>query len=68
MGNFQGFLPVNKTNFPRVHGVVLSCGIVGLTVMPHSLYLGSALVQPRLKDYDEKHGVLKINDSQKPAQ
>ncbi|KAK6890830.1 Iron transporter SMF3 [Candida tropicalis] len=41
----------------------LSCGIVGSTVMPHSLYLGSALVQPRLKDYDEKHGVLKINDS-----
>ena len=34
----------------------LSCAIVGLTVMPHSLFLGSALVQPRLKEYDETHG------------
>jgi metal iron transporter len=24
--------------------------------MPHSLYLGSGIVQPRLIDYDEKHG------------
>lgn len=25
--------------------------------MPHSLFLGSALVQPRLKDFDEKNGM-----------
>ena len=25
--------------------------------MPHSLFLGSALVQPRLKDFDEKNGL-----------
>lgn len=32
-----------------------SCGILGATVMPHSLYLGSGIVQPRLKDYDIQH-------------
>lgn len=32
-----------------------ACGILGATVMPHSLYLGSGLVKPRLKDYDMKH-------------
>lgn len=26
--------------------------------MPHSLYLGSGIVQPRLRDYDVKHGLL----------
>lgn len=26
--------------------------------MPHSLFLGSGIVQPRLKHYDEKHGLL----------
>lgn len=26
--------------------------------MPHSLYLGSGIVQPRLRDYDAKHGLL----------
>lgn len=26
--------------------------------MPHSLYLGSGIVQPRLREYDEKHGII----------
>lgn len=26
--------------------------------MPHSLYLGSGIVQPRLKEYDTKHGLM----------
>ena len=33
-----------------------SCGILGATVMPHSLYLGSGIVQPRLLEYDIKNG------------
>jgi metal iron transporter len=33
-----------------------ACGILGATVMPHSLYLGSGIVQPRLLEYDVKHG------------
>lgn len=37
-------------------GLYLSCGILGATVMPHSLYLGSSMVQPRLRDFDTKAG------------
>ena len=37
-------------------GLYLSCGILGATVMPHSLYLGSGMVQPRLRDFDIKAG------------
>jgi metal iron transporter len=33
-----------------------ACGILGATVMPHSLYLGSGIVQPRLLEYDIKNG------------
>jgi len=38
------------------HSLYQSCGILGATVMPHSLYLGSDLVKARLRDYDEHHG------------
>ncbi|KAI5957504.1 SMF3 [Candida theae] len=57
---FKGFLPVNKEIFKEKNALFLSCGIVGSTVMPHSLFLGSALVQPRLKDFDEKHGLKEV--------
>lgn len=30
----------------------LSCGILGATVMPHSIFLGSGMVQPRLREFD----------------
>ncbi|CAK9440446.1 uncharacterized protein LODBEIA_P45460 [Lodderomyces beijingensis] len=52
---FKGFLPASPEIFTESTALFLSCGIVGSTVMPHSLFLGSALVQPRLKDYDENH-------------
>lgn len=51
---FRGFLPSKE--LLETQGVYLFCGILGATVMPHSLYLGSGIVQPRLRDYDEKHG------------
>lgn len=54
----KGFLPLNREIFTEPKALFLSCGIVGLTVMPHSLYLGSALVQPRLKQYDIDHGLV----------
>jgi metal iron transporter len=36
----------------------LSCGILGATVMPHSLYLGSGVVQARLHEFDVKSGTI----------
>ena len=47
---FDGFVP--SSAIVQGEGIYLSCGILGATVMPHSLYLGSGLVQPRLIDFD----------------
>lgn len=33
-----------------------SCGILGATVMPHSMFLGSGVVQSRLKEFDVTEG------------
>ncbi len=53
---FTGFLPSRQLFEPD--GMYLSVAIVGATVMPHSLYLGSGLCQSRLKDYDVQHGLV----------
>ncbi|KAF3926551.1 hypothetical protein AA313_de0201938 [Arthrobotrys entomopaga] len=50
----KGYLPSNTV--ATGHGLYLSCGILGATVMPHSLFLGSGIVQARMKDYDNWHG------------
>ncbi|KAH7024661.1 transporter smf2 [Microdochium trichocladiopsis] len=53
---FKGYLPNNAVT--ESQGLYQACGILGATVMPHSLYLGSGIVQSRLRDYDTKHGLL----------
>jgi metal iron transporter len=53
---FKGYLP--SSAIVEQKGLYQACGILGATVMPHSLYLGSGVVQARLKDYDEKKGLL----------
>ena len=51
VGNvFAGYLP--SSTLVHGQGIYLSCGILGATVMPHSLYLGSGMVQPRLREFD----------------
>ena len=50
----RGFLP-SRTVFEG-DGLYLSLAILGATVMPHSLYLGSGVVQPRLRDFDIRKG------------
>ncbi|AHY78439.1 AQG_2a_G0035830.mRNA.1.CDS.1 [Saccharomyces cerevisiae] len=56
---FKGFLPSNII-FKEQQALYISLGILGATVMPHSLYLGSSIVKPRLHDYDlKKYG--KVN-------
>ncbi|KAG9829113.1 natural resistance-associated macrophage protein, partial [Aureobasidium melanogenum] len=50
---FRGYLP--SSAIVKSKGLYQSCGILGATVMPHSLYLGSGIVQPRLKEYDMQH-------------
>lgn len=51
---FKGYLP--SPTVVKNQGLYLSCGILGATVMPHSLYLGSGIVQPRLLEYDTAAG------------
>ncbi|KAL6717556.1 NRAMP-like transporter smf-3 [Lecanora helva] len=51
---FKGYLP--SSTVVDGQGIYLSCGILGATVMPHSLYLGSGMVQSRLLDFDRKAG------------
>ncbi|EME45004.1 hypothetical protein DOTSEDRAFT_70900 [Dothistroma septosporum NZE10] len=50
---FKGYLP--SSALVESQGLYQACGILGATVMPHSLYLGSALNQPRLQHYDITH-------------
>lgn len=51
---FKGYLPSSAVI--KGQGLYLSCGILGATVMPHSLYLGSGIVQARLRDFDTTAG------------
>lgn len=57
---FLGFLP-NDQMF-KGKGMTIATSIIGSTVMIHSLFLGSGLVQPRLREYDVTHGLIKLND------
>ncbi|TVY94201.1 Manganese transporter [Lachnellula willkommii] len=47
---FKGYIP--SSAIVQSQGLYQACGILGATVMPHSLYLGSGIVQPRLLEYD----------------
>ncbi|MCJ1312912.1 hypothetical protein MMC25_006588 [Agyrium rufum] len=47
---FKGYLP--SKNVVQGDGIYLSCGILGATVMVHSLYLGSGLPVTRLMAVD----------------
>lgn len=51
----KGFIP-SKIIFKEKSAIYLSLGIIGATVMPHSLYLGSNLVKPRLREFDINAG------------
>jgi metal iron transporter len=69
---FKGYLPTSR--MLEKNGLYISCGILGATVMPHSLYLGSALVRPRVRDYDITHGNIPdeeedpvLNDKYRPS-
>ncbi|ERT01106.1 metal iron transporter [Sporothrix schenckii 1099-18] len=61
---FRGYLP--SAAVIEQQGLYQACGILGATVMPHSLYLGSGIVQARLREYDEKYGLLPPEEDQQP--
>ncbi|KAK4553119.1 NRAMP-like transporter smf-3 [Recurvomyces mirabilis] len=49
---FKGYLPSKA--LVEGQGLYQACGILGATVMPHSLYLGSGIIQARLQDFDRE--------------
>ncbi|PWY87632.1 transporter protein smf2 [Aspergillus heteromorphus CBS 117.55] len=51
---FRGYLP--SSAIVQSQGLYQSCGILGATVMPHSMFLGSGVVQSRLKEFDVAQG------------
>lgn len=51
---FKGYLP--SSAIVESTGLYQSCGILGATVMPHSMFLGSGVVQSRLKEFDVTAG------------
>ena len=53
---FRGYLPSSAV--VGGNGIYLSCGILGATVMPHSLFLGSELCQPRLRQFEVNEGIV----------
>lgn len=61
---FRGYLP--SSAIVEQKGLYQACGILGATVMPHSLYLGSGMPQARLREYDTKRGVLALQASSRP--
>lgn len=50
----RGFVPSKEMT--EGSGLTVATSIVGATVMIHSLFLGSGIVQPRLREYDQIHG------------
>ncbi|ODQ65565.1 natural resistance-associated macrophage protein [Nadsonia fulvescens var. elongata DSM 6958] len=55
---FRGYLPSNVIF--KGSALYDACGILGATVMPHSLFLGSGLVQPRLREFDILNGYYQL--------
>lgn len=63
---FRGFVP-SKEMFDG-NGMTVATSVIGSTVMIHSLFLGSGLVQPRMRDYDVKHGYVNLYEIAKEEQ
>ncbi|KAF2116364.1 natural resistance-associated macrophage protein-domain-containing protein [Lophiotrema nucula] len=55
---FKGYLP--SSTLVESEALYKACGILGATVMPHSLYLGSGIVQPRLREFDEANNTAEL--------
>lgn len=53
---FKGFVP-SQTIITNQNKLILSLGIIGATIMPHNIYLHSALAQSRRYDYHDSRQV-----------
>lgn len=58
----RGFVPSKEMFEGR--GMTIATSVIGATVMIHSLFLGSGLVQPRLREYDVNNGYVTLPASE----
>ncbi|KAH3688863.1 hypothetical protein WICPIJ_000169 [Wickerhamomyces pijperi] len=56
---FRGFAP--SAEMFQGNGMYIAVSVLGATVMPHSLFLGSGLVQPRLREFDQENGYIAVS-------
>jgi len=63
---FRGYLPSKA--LVQGQGLYQACGILGATVMPHSLYLGSGLIQARLREFDKLNATSSVEQPPPPLE
>ncbi|KUJ17398.1 natural resistance-associated macrophage protein [Mollisia scopiformis] len=61
---FKGFLPSREIFVSQ--GMYSSAGMVGGMLMPHALYVGSSIAQPRLLEYDTKYHITTFRQNETP--
>jgi len=61
---FKGFLPSREIFVSD--GLYSTCAMIGGMLMPHALYVGSSISQPRLLDYDTKHHITTYQQGHTP--
>lgn len=59
---FRGYAPSKRVFEGST--MYTACSILGATVMPHSLFLGSGLVQPRLREFDTENNYYKVPEGE----
>lgn len=63
---FKGGLP-SRDMFVG-DGLISTCGLIGSTIMPHALYVGSSLARPRLLDHDRKYDLTQYEPGNEPLE
>ena len=63
---FKGFLPSREIFVSN--GLYSTCAMVGGMLMPHALYVGSSIAQPRLLDYDTKYHITTYHQDETPIE
>jgi metal iron transporter len=63
---FKGFLP-SREMFVN-DGLYTTCTAIGGMLMPHAIYIGSALARPRLLEYDQKHDLTTYKPGEEPIE
>ncbi|KAK0743123.1 NRAMP family [Schizothecium vesticola] len=62
---FRGYLP--SAALVERRALYHACSIIGATLVPHALYVGSGIVQARLRNFDVQSGLLPADRAPSPA-